>query len=455
MSDLEGLVRELISKGVDRDGIIDRLMQEISIYKDLDPESLKKISNIIYEEVAKSTSICMDDPSGDIICPHTTGVRAGELGIGSRGLGDFFFHEQLRKIANATSSTSHMLRDDAGWIKLDNLWIVTSIDGIHSRLAYFPLIAGFHAARAAARDVLVKGAVPLGFIIDLRIADDGDPSLLLELEAGVSAVASFLNVPILSGSTLRIGGDMVIGKRIVGTVGCVGFSEHEPISRSNIEVGDVIVMTEGSGGGTITTAAVFEGERGVVDKTINFNTLGLLLKMIRNRDIGLASAVLDVTNGGLRGDLNELAESLNLGFAIDIGKVESLIDGDVLDFMRSRDIDPLGVSLDSILFIVNRRHAERLVDIVRGYGVEADIVGEVISRRGVYRYSGDQRDLEPLDLMYRESPYTRIKKYIGSEKPSNMNHILDLVDRACKVAIYKRNALLKYASRNTKVDLEE
>jgi hydrogenase expression/formation protein len=386
MSDLEGLARTLVKRWLYRSGIVEYIVRELSLYKDLNRDLLYRIGEAIYDEVEKSISICRNiDSSSDIICPYTSGVKAGEMGIGSRGFGDFYFHSKIREVA---FSKNNLLIDDAGWIKIGDLWIIAAIDGIHSRLAYFPLIAGFHAARAAARDVLVKGGLPFGFLIDLRIADDGDPSFLLEVEAGVSAVSKFLSSPILSGSTLRIGGDMVIGERIVGTVGCIGFSKTKPLSRLRIDVGDKIVMTEGSGGGTISTAAIFEGYRDVVEKTLNFNTLGLLYNLVKNSYIALAKSLFDVTNGGLRGDLHELSKSSGLGFVIDTERIEDLIDGDVLEFLKRKSIDPLGVSLDSIVFIVDDKNVETLLKVIESYGVKADVVGEVISDRGVYRYVG-------------------------------------------------------------------
>jgi hydrogenase expression/formation protein len=49
---------------------------------------------------------------------------------------------------------------------------------------------------------------------------------------------------------------MVLGDRLVGAVGAVGTSSDVPTARSEAEAGDVIIMTEGSGGGTITTTAI-------------------------------------------------------------------------------------------------------------------------------------------------------------------------------------------------------
>ena len=58
----------------------------------------------------------------------------------------------------------------------------------------------------------------------------------------------------VAGSTLRVGGDMVPGDRLVRAVG-YRLLETPPTARKRAEAGDVILLTEGSGGGTITTTA--------------------------------------------------------------------------------------------------------------------------------------------------------------------------------------------------------
>ena len=52
---------------------------------------------------------------------------------------------------------------------------------------------------------------------------------------------------------------MVLGDRLVSAVGAVGVSKYPPTARKRAEAGDVILLTEGSGGGTISTTALYHG----------------------------------------------------------------------------------------------------------------------------------------------------------------------------------------------------
>ena len=103
------------------------------------------------------------------------------------------------------------------------------------------------------------GSKPIALISDIHLADDGDIGKIFDFTAGVSSVAELTETPIVAGSTLRIGGDMVFGDRLVSAVGAVGILDEEPTARKRAEDGDIILMTEGSGGGTITTIALYHG----------------------------------------------------------------------------------------------------------------------------------------------------------------------------------------------------
>jgi hydrogenase expression/formation protein len=447
MSDLEGIVRTGLERGLSSREISNRICEELLFYKKLTREKCERISEIILEEVLNSLKTCSSSHK-EFFCVEGSGVSAGLMGVGSRGFGDFFFHRLLTQINPINTEGTAVELDDAGWIKIGDKWIIVAVDGIHSRLAYFPLLAGFHAARAAARDVLVKGGVVSGFLVDLRLADDGDVEYLLELEAGVAVVSKFLGAPILGGSTLRIGGDMVIGRRLVATVFAVGVSDTRPRSRRGFRVGDKLIMTEGIGGGTVATTAIFSGKIDIALKTINFKTISLLKRLIESRYIEYVNSLFDVTNGGLRGDLNEISRINNIGFYVRYSDIERVIDPDVLNMLRELNIDPLGLSLDSIVLSIDPHRAEDLLSFIRGLGLRAEIIGEVINKPEVLiEYEGSR--VAKLEPKYRESAYTKIKKFVGEESPENLEEILSRVEKSFYRAIKLRDELYNYAIKRT------
>lgn len=452
MADLEGIVRKGLLRGLSREEILWRVIDELIFYKDLEWGAALKYASTVYDETISSLRSCegnVDPVLRSIICPHTSGTTAGVVGIGSRGSGDFFFHKLLAGIASwggAEGSATDL--DDAGWVKIGDMWIVAAVDGIHSRLSYFPLLAGFHAARAAARDVMVKGASPALFTVDLRIGDDGDPSHLMELEAGVAAVSKYLGAPIVGGSTLRIGGDMVIGARVVGSVMCVGISRKRPRARRNAVPGDKILMTRGAGGGTVVTTAIYGGKPEVVLKTLNFNTLRALRIIIESDLVDEIHAMFDITNGGIRGDLNEISRSSGVGFVVDLDMFYSLIDSDVLSMLRELEIDPLGISIDSIAIIAEEDTLEEVKRLLRSNGIESGIVGEVTSEPRVL-YRKGSGEVGELITYHRESPYTKVKKLVGIEKPRDWGEISGRLEEAYRRAMESRDRIYSIAYKQT------
>ncbi len=448
MADLEGMVRRGLQIGLSRDEILGKLVDQIIFYKNISWDDAVKYATTVYDETLTSLKPCGEDYR-DIFCTKEIGASAGSVGIGSRGFGDFLFHRLLIDVARWGGDRESSIEfDDAGWVRVGDLWVVAAVDGIHSRLSYFPLLAGFHAARAAARDVMVKGAFPILLTVDLRIGDDGDPAYLLDLEAGVAAVSKYLGAPIVGGSTLRIGGDMVIGRRVVGTVMCIGISRKRPKARRDVKPGDLILMTKGAGGGTITTAAIYGGKPSIALKTINFNTLAALKEIISSNLLEEIHAMFDVTNGGLRGDLNEISRVTGVGFIVNIETVLSLVDSDVISMLRELDIDPLGVSLDSIVVIAREDIIDEVRKILKAKGVESNIIGRVIDQpRVLYR---DKDGVEkPLEVLHRESPYTKIKKLVGVRAPDEWSKISAKLEEASKRAQALRDKLYEIALINT------
>ncbi|HDN73738.1 MAG TPA: hypothetical protein ENG16_01770, partial [Archaeoglobus sp.] len=245
--DLEGYARRLLtSVGVKK--TTEKLIERIIEIKGWNEEKAKSWAKAVIEEVKNAYS-----SSNYILDYFKSSIKMGEFGVGSRGRGDFYVHSKIAEISkseDAIISTRDL--DDAGVVRCNGKYIVISVDGIHSRLSEFPFIAGFHVTRAAMRDVYVMGAEPIAVFSDIHIADDGDVSKIFDHIAGICTVCEATGVPLVSGSTLRIGGDMVIGERMTGCVGCVGIADTIT-PRKNVKEGDILLLTEGAGGGTIAT----------------------------------------------------------------------------------------------------------------------------------------------------------------------------------------------------------
>ena len=460
MSDLEGLTRRLLEKGFTKEKIIGRLVNEYMDFKDIKQESAILLAKAIYEECKKSDISNVTDPFiKDLLGINKANVTIGKQGVGCRGVGDFFVHKLIANLSKTHNQPflSPTSLDDAGAVKLsdisdncreDDIIVVSKMEGIHSRLSDFPFICGFHVTRACLRDLYVKGAEPISIMIDVHLGDDADVGKLFDFMAGISTIAELSGVPITAGSTLRIGGDMVIGNRLVGGISAVGIAHTKLLARRNIQVGDKILMTEGAGGGTITTTAIYSGNHEVVKETMNIKFLeacNILLKKEYLKDI---RTMCDVTNGGLRGDLYEINYEAQVGVTIYEKKVRELVNFKVLELLEKVGVDYLGVSLDALLIYCSESISEQIINDLAARNINCVEIGYVDDSNQVNMiFEGDEK--KSILPQFRESAYTKIKQEIGEESPEMIQEMEMRIKKAASEALKKRQKITEYIKKNS------
>ncbi|MBA2862370.1 AIR synthase-related protein [Methanococcus maripaludis] len=441
--DIERYVRKCLKKGISESKIIEDGFKKVIEVKDTDEGWARRFVEAVVEEV-KTTEKYHESEDKNLKylldCPES-GITMGKMGVGSRGEGDFFVHREIARIIESTNLETEVdstEQDDAGVVKANAEHVVVAVDGTHSRLSDFPFIAGFHVARAALRDVYVMGADAVAVISDIHLADDGDVSKIFDYTAGICAVSEAVNVPLVAGSTLRVGGDMVLGDRMVSAVGAIGtIGKGEPTARKRAEVGDVILMTEGSGGGTISTTALYYGMFDVIKETINVDFLKSCKNLIENDLLKHIHVMTDVTNGGLRGDAFEITNTAKVSLEIYKEKVNELVNPKVLEMLQKLNIDPLGVSIDSLLIIAPEDKAGEIME-----KTGAKQIGVV--KEGDVSYLIDKNgEKELLIPKFREAAYTPVKKVVGEQKPDNFEEMKEKVKKTCDMAIEKKDFILK------------
>ncbi|WXG41270.1 MAG: AIR synthase-related protein [Candidatus Freyarchaeum deiterrae] len=446
MADLEGLVKRLYAKNSSKEEIISRLVDEIKIYKDLTDEEASELANAVFSETWATINQKTTKEVADILDYSKCEATMHDLGVGCRGEGDFFVHRLLAKLSDAGISTllGPRSQDDAGAVKGSHDVIVVSVDGTHSRLTEFPFIAGFHVTRATMRDVYVKGSKPLALLTDVHLADDGDVGKLFDFMAGIRTVSKLTGVPLVTGSTLRVGGDMVIGTRFVSCVGAVGVvrEPHLIAARTRVTPGDDIIMTEGAGGGTIATTAIYGGMPEVIMETLNIQFIKACETLMNRNLFRKIHAATDWTNGGLRGDCNEICKTAGVGIKIFEEKVDSLVNPVVLKMLRDLNIDYLGVSIDSLLIFNPPKYSEEILSALRDAKIKSDIIGTVVEKpkKAELISDGKAKSLQP---HYREAAYTKVKKIVGEETPQNKEKLMNKTTRAAKEAIEKSERIIK------------
>jgi hydrogenase expression/formation protein len=433
--DVEEYARKKLTGGENETAIQEGLVKIIRSYKSVNHSYASALARAVITEVKNTKGL-----SGDFFSFEPAGVHMGEFGVGSRGKGDFFAHRQIARIIGKTSASVGVDEmDDGGAVRAGGEYIVCTVDGMHSRLSDFPFLAGFHVTRATLRDAMVMGARPVMLFSDIHVGDDGDVAKIFDYTAGITTVGEAMNVPLVSGSTLRIGGDMVLGGRLTGCVGCVGVTGHLT-ARKSTQPGDVLLMTEGAGGGTIATAGIYSGFPDVVEQTINLNFLTTCDTLMKSDAFLKVHAMTDVTNGGLRGDIYEMAETARSRIIIDDAHVAGLVEPHVRAMLEELRIDYLGVSLDALLIVAPPEAAGEICSIVRSTGVRIEQIGRVEAGKpeAVLISHGREQDFTP---RFRESAYTPVKKVADTEA-RDFDEMKEGVLKASEAAIRKKERVL-------------
>ena len=435
--DLEGFAKRGLSR--EDPEIEAKLVWLIREVKQIPEEKALILAKAVLEE-ARATL----HPRGEVFALERAGVSMGDFGVGSRGSGDFYTHTKIAEVIGRTDAEVDSAQlDGSGVVRAEGKLITVTVDGMHSRLSDYPFLAGFHVTRAALRDVYVMGARPVALLSDIHLADDGDVSKLFDHLAGIATVSELIDVPLITGSTLRIGGDMVIGDRLTGCVGAVGVSDGITPRKSAVP-GDVIMMTEGAGGGTVCAAALYYDRHEVVEETLNIKFLEAAEALLKENLI--IHAMTDVTNGGIRGDAKEISYTAAVKLVFEEEKMSRLVNPRVLKMLDDLEIDYLGVSIDALLIIAPRQEAEKICRVIREAGVAVDQIGTVEEGSGAYlRKDGHLSDFSP---RFREAAYTPIKKAVGQEAERDVEEMRERVDLAALNAVEKKRRFVHKIKKN-------
>ena len=285
-------------------------------------------------------------------------------------------------------------------------------------------------------------------MVDVHLGDDADVAKLFDFMAGISVVSELSNVPITAGSTLRIGGDMVIGDRLVGGIAAVGLASKKLLARRNIQVGDKLLMTEGAGGGTITTTAIYSGNHEVIKETMNIKFLEACEVILNSEYLSEIHAMCDVTNGGLRGDLYEINYEANCGITVYEERVSKLVNPEVLKLLENVGVDYLGVSLDALLIYCPENISEKIIADLAKKKIKCVEIGYVDDSKQISMIFQDKKKKDILPR-FRESAYTKIKQEIGEETPETIDVMHKKVEKAASEALLKRKKILEYIRKKT------
>ncbi|MDD1775241.1 MAG: hypothetical protein LUQ24_06905, partial [Methanobacterium sp.] len=188
------------------------------------------------------------------------------------------------------------------------------------------------------------------------------------------------------------------------------------------------------------TTALYHGLFDVVWETMDINFIKASEAIFDSGLIQDVHAMTDVTNGGLRGDAHEISRTTGLGLKFYEDRIRGLINPTVLDMLEKLDIDPLGVSVDSLMIITPQDKAQKIIKAITDVGVRTEVIGEV-DDQGKSRLVKDGKEQELIPL-FREAAYTKIKKIVGDTQPEDFQAMKEKTEKTAQEAIQKKEAIV-------------
>jgi hydrogenase expression/formation protein len=241
---------------------------------------------------------------------------------------------------------------------------------------------------------------------------------------------------------------MVIGTRLTGGIAAVGVCD-KVLARKDIKLECDILMTEGAGGGTIATTALYNARPDKIIHTLNIKFLQGMELLLKEKDLleGVYCCC-DVTNGGLRGDLFEILNETDLGVEIFEKDIVELVNPEIKELLDSTATDYLGVSLDALLIFCKPDISPTILKLLNANEIKTKKIGSCTDQKGMvfHPLDGETRLLTP---RFRESAYTPVKKVIGEKKDKETQDKMNtLVERAYEHAIKKKERILNWIKKS-------
>lgn len=249
-------------------------------------------------------------------------------------------------------------------------------------------------------DLAVSGAKPLyltlSFILEagLPLAD------LIRIVESIRDTAREAGVKIVAGDTKVVGAGEA-DKIFINTTG-VGVFERDPLSHTDLEPGDKVVISGYIGNHSIHLLSMREGlgyEQRILSDCAPLNKM--IDEVLSAVPPGTVKSIRDVTRGGLSAVLHEYAKAA--GYTITFKEKKLPVLAETVMATDMLGINPIHLANEGCLCLfVEESYEEKVLEILRNnqYGREARTIGYVAKDRApkvtMVRSNGMENTLEEL-----------------------------------------------------------
>jgi hydrogenase expression/formation protein HypE len=276
---------------------------------------------------------------------------------------------------------------------------------------------GWIAMNIATNDIATRGVKPRWAVSCIMLPPGSNEQRLKKICKEMSAAAKRLGVSIVGGhSEVTPGLDHPLV--IVFSLGVIENERY--VTCSGAKPGSHIILTKSVGiEGTVILAsdrgerlASKFGEEFVERARKYIDMLSVLKEAMIAFEYGGVQAMHDPTEGGVSNGMHEIADASKTGFKVYENAIA--ISHETLEVCRFFEINPLNlISSGSLLIVAEQGKVLGIVEQLRGKGIKASIIGEVLEdeeQRIIVRKDGS---IEPLSRPLSDELWTALQKDVG------------------------------------------
>lgn len=247
------------------------------------------------------------------------------------------------------------------------------------------------AVHINANDIASSGALPIGILISIILPAESSEDDLRQIMKEIEQACDELDIEVMGGHTEV---SDVVRRPVINVTGVGKVKKDKLISTGGLHVGDEIVMTKWAG---LEGTAIIAGEKadvlskklpaGLIDTAAGFiKYLSVVPEAAVAADIG-ATAMHDVTEGGIFGALWEIGAASGVGIMADLHKIP--IKQETIEICEVFDINPY-MLISSGSMLIGCQHGNLLVDELAKAGIAAAVIGRATEGNDRVVINGDE-----------------------------------------------------------------
>lgn len=261
------------------------------------------------------------------------------------------------------------------------------------------------AVHISCNDVASCGVEPIGLMLTILMPQEATESDLGEIMKQICTTAASLNVDIIGGHTEVTA---AVNRFVITSTALGRAVKGKLVTTSGAKPGDSIIITKTAG--IEGTAIIAHDKEEELLKLLDADTVKRAKNFIENISVvkeGIiagnfgASAMHDVTEGGVLGAIWELTEASGVGAIVFRDKIP--VEKETLKISEVYGIDPLKL-ISSGCMLITCQNGEGLVNELRKNGIKSSIIGTITSDGNKFiEYENKREEIEPpqADELYK------------------------------------------------------